>query len=521
MTLLVNIFSEMKRLFFFIFISIGLCSVLNSQTDNPSKNKSQKKEKDKKVNIKTKSKSDKTDIKKKVIEIDNESLTDSVKTGLILDYNREMFLVDSNDEESLAGTLEWNIQARDDNNNPNLPPKFRNWWYVRLEGLSTSTPNKINIIGDGWQGKSYVLPVYSYDRINWFRFKPEEIFNTESSGGYFNYYLLKKFEKPTVWVARYYPYTFNRLKNLLKSLEGNPFVKIETIGKTPQNRPIIMLTITDFKVDDRQKRRIWIHSRTHPSETGSSFVAEGLIRFLLNECNTCCPRVDLKKMIFNIVPMVNVDGVVVGNSRTAPINSKDLERQWIRSNDNNTILVDTVATEIKILEKTIKELVNLGPKFFIALNLHQTHSSPNQRPFLFSNFSKKSEINGEAGEKMFTKHLIFSKLISREYCGDTVYVRPSYEPGVPMERKVFPESWWWVNFKDEVMAVTIENTIGINGCFEDWVNYQDQMKLGEAIALAIGKYHQYFIEKKWFRYEAPNWDMNELMKFFIDSSGDQ
>lgn len=511
----------MKRIGYFLIILFLISSFSFAQTGKSEKKRDSKKEKDKKEKVKTKSKSEKEVIKKKLLEDDYESLTDSAKTGLILDYNRELFLVDSNDQESLSGGLEWNIQVRDDNNNSSLPPKFRNWWYVKIEGLSTSLPNKINIIGDGWQGKHYAVPVYSYDRINWFRFKPEEIHNTESSGSYFNYYLLKKFEKPTVWVARYYPYTFNRLKNLLKSLEKNPFVKIETIGKTPQNRPIIMLTITDFQTDDKQKRRIWIHSRTHPSETGSSFVVEGLIRFLINECNTCCPRVDLKKMIFNIVPMVNVDGVVAGNSRTVPITSKDLERQWIRVGENESTLVDTVATEVKILEKTIKELINLGPKFFIALNLHQTHSPPNHRPFLFSNFSKKAEVNGEAGEKLFTRQLIFSKLISKEYCGDTVYVRPSYEPGVPMEKKVFPESWWWVNFKDEVLAVTLENTVGINGCFEEWVNYQDQIKLGEAIALAIGKYHQYFIEKKWYRYEAPNWDLNELMKFFIDSSGDQ
>ncbi len=517
----VNFSRPMKRIILIFLFTLLCFSFSFAQIEKSGKKNQNKKDKEKKEKVTTKSKSDKESLKKKIIEDDIESLTDSAKTGLLLDYQSYLFSIDSNDQESLSGGLEWNIMVRDDNNNPNLPPKFRNWWYVKLEGLSTTNPNKINIIGDGWQGKHYVVPVYSYDKIDWQRFKPEEIYHSESSGSYYNYYILKKFEKSSVWVARYYPYTFNRLKNLLKSLEGNPFVKIETIGKTPQNRPLIMLTITDFKVDDKNKKRIWIQSRTHPSETGSSFVAEGLIRFLINDCNSCCPRVDLKKMIFNIVPMVNVDGVVAGNSRTTPITSKDLERQWIRSSDNHSILVDSVATEVKILEKTMRELINLGPKFFIALNLHQTHSPPNHRPFLFSNFSRMVQVNGEAGEMMFKRQLIFAKLISREYCGDTVYVRPSYEPGVPMEKKVFPESWWWVNFKDEVMAATIENTIGINGCFEEWVNYQDQIKLGEAIALAIGKYHQYFIEKKWFRYEAPNWDMQELLKFFIDNSGDQ
>lgn len=511
----------MNRIFYYLLFFLIIISLSFAQSEKSSKKKTSKKEQVKKEKVSKKTKSSKDLIKKKIIEEDNESLTDTAKTGLILDYHRHLFLADSTDDESLAGSLEWNIYPKDDNNNPNLPPKFRNWWYVKLEGLSSTSLNKINIIGDGWQGKHYVVPVYSYDRINWFRFKPEEIFNLESSGSYYNYYLLKKFDQPTVWVARYYPYTFNHLKNFLKSLDKNPYVKIDTIGKTPQNRPIAMLTITDFSVDDKQKRRVWIHSRTHPSETGSSFAVEGLIKYLISDCNTCCSKVNLKKIIFNIVPMVNIDGVVAGNSRTTPVTSKDLERQWIRSQENNSTLVDTVAAEVKILEKTIRELNNLGPKFFIALNLHQTHSPPNHRPFFFSNFSKKVEANGEEGEKMFTKHLIFSKLISQWYCGDTVYVRPSYDPSQPMEKKSFPESWWWVNFKDEVLAVTIENTIGINGCFEEWVNYQDQMKLGEAIASAIGKYHQYFIEKKWFRYEAPNWDLNELMKFFIDSSGDQ
>lgn len=65
--------------------------------------------------------------------------------------------------------------------------------------------------------------------------------------------------------------------------------------------------------------------RVHPEETGSSFIMEAIIKYLMSDGEK--PRILRKNHIFHIVPMVNPDGVILGNSRCSAI-GRDLNRDW-------------------------------------------------------------------------------------------------------------------------------------------------------------------------------------------------
>jgi len=60
-----------------------------------------------------------------------------------------------------------------------------------------------------------------------------------------------------------------------------------------------------------EKKAMIITARVHPGETQASFTLEGLLKFLLSDH----PRaITLRKMyILYIVPMLNPDGVIMGN----------------------------------------------------------------------------------------------------------------------------------------------------------------------------------------------------------------
>ena len=61
----------------------------------------------------------------------------------------------------------------------------------------------------------------------------------------------------------------------------------------------------------------------HPGETQGSWMMEGFIRYL------CSPDANFlrDRVVFKIIPMVNVDGVVLGNFRTG-IGGRDLNRAF-------------------------------------------------------------------------------------------------------------------------------------------------------------------------------------------------
>jgi len=68
---------------------------------------------------------------------------------------------------------EWELFLANDNDNPNLPEKWRNWWYVKINDINQETTTEITLKNRGWP--YYYLPVYSYNQIDWIRFTEDEV----------------------------------------------------------------------------------------------------------------------------------------------------------------------------------------------------------------------------------------------------------------------------------------------------------------------------------------------------------
>ena len=79
-----------------------------------------------------------------------------------------------------------------------------------------------------------------------------------------------------------------------------------------------------------ERKAIVIIGRQHPGETVGSYVVKGCIDFLMGDSE------EAKKLrevyVFKIVPMMNPDGVLVGNSRTS-FAGCDLNRRWGKPNE--------------------------------------------------------------------------------------------------------------------------------------------------------------------------------------------
>jgi hypothetical protein len=63
----------------------------------------------------------------------------------------------------------------------------------------------------------------------------------------------KRFDASTVWVARFYPYTFSNLKAYIQSAAHIPHMAVTTPGATQDGYPIRLLTLTDFDVSPTEK----------------------------------------------------------------------------------------------------------------------------------------------------------------------------------------------------------------------------------------------------------------------------
>lgn len=425
----------------------------------------------------------------------------SIKTALLQDSTR------------IISSDTINIYPKDDNYDTLIPKRNRIWWYSELKKLPTDKPIVINIIGDGWRGGKYVVPVYSYDNELWYRFQDSEIVDYKGADALWNYSLKKQFDLPNVNIARTYPYFPARIEKLISKNRRNIYLKHEIIGKSPMGYPIYMFTITDNSVPEYKKKRIWIHSRTHSGETQSSFVLEGLIKYLLSPENYKSKSINLKEVIFNIVPIVNVDGIAVGNARYNST-GKDLERQWLKQPLNNYLLEDSVAQEVKLIHSTILRLSKSPAEFILALNIHGKNALIGESPFLYTNFKKSLKEHGPDGDTIYWNQLMLAKCISDYNNGDSITVQVGYSPAVPMQEKPFPESWWWANFYSQVTAATIEITESRKYPEKDRTDINAYLDFGAAMAKGLYKFYQLHSAQKADSLHQMPFTLEELEKFY-------
>ena len=89
-----------------------------------------------------------------------------------------------------------------------------------------------------------------------------------------------------------------------------------------------MISITKKANDPSElsKRKVIILSaRIHPGETNSSWMIQGVIDFVLSDDREA--QFLRNNFIIKIVPMINPDGVIIGNYR-CNLNGYDLNRKW-------------------------------------------------------------------------------------------------------------------------------------------------------------------------------------------------
>ena len=90
------------------------------------------------------------------------------------------------------------------------------------------------------------------------------------------------------------------------------------------------IDLLNFEENNNKKKGIVLFARQHPGETVGSWVIKGAIELLMGESAEAKYLRD--NFIIKVIPMVNVDGVICGNSRTS-LAGCDLNRRWVNPNE--------------------------------------------------------------------------------------------------------------------------------------------------------------------------------------------
>ncbi|XP_061386765.1 cytosolic carboxypeptidase 2-like, partial [Musca vetustissima] len=154
----------------------------------------------------------------------------------------------------------------------------------------------------------------------------------------------------------------------LMEIQKNPvkskFCKLRLLCRTLAGNNVYYLTVTTPAVSEelmKRKKSIVISARVHPSETPSSWMMKGLMDFITGD-STVAKRLR-HKFIFKLIPMLNPDGVIVGNSRNS-LTGKDLNRQY------RTVIRETYPS-IWYTKALIKRLIDeCGVSMYCDMHAH-------------------------------------------------------------------------------------------------------------------------------------------------------
>ncbi|MCX6150976.1 MAG: M14 family zinc carboxypeptidase [Ignavibacteriales bacterium] len=230
-------------------------------------------------------------------------------------------------------------------------------------------------------------------------------------------------------------YGYDSLKADLNRWGKRPFVKIDSIGATVQSRTMFMLTIQDTSATATPRKRIWIHARTHPNEVQGTWVTNEIIKFLLSD--SLLGKRLLDSCVFNIVPMYNPDGVELGKGRENA-NGIDIESNWDKNPSQ---------AEVQVLRNTFIKLMAQPNPILVALNMHSSYSC--ERYFVFHDSTGTTNEFARQQRK-------FINLV-RNYSPNNFQTWDYLVSWVGTPSTKYPESWFWQNHREKVLALTYED----------------------------------------------------------------
>jgi hypothetical protein len=230
-------------------------------------------------------------------------------------------------------------------------------------------------------------------------------------------------------------YNYDSLLVDLKTWRQSSYVVIDSVGASVQNRALWRLTITSPAPAVEPRLRIWVHARTHPNEVQGWWVTDEMIKLLLGESSLA--RLMRERCVFNIMPMYNPDGVELELARQNA-NGVDIESNW------NKIPGEP---EVIVLRNQFMQFMASPSPVRIALNMHSAIAC--KRYFVYHDATGTSPAFA-ADEQNFITRIRQHFLSGIENWNYFV----SWVGSTPTQ---YPESWFWLNHREAVMALTYED----------------------------------------------------------------
>ncbi|XP_015424968.1 PREDICTED: cytosolic carboxypeptidase 2 [Myotis davidii] len=225
--------------------------------------------------------------------------------------------------------------------------KHTQWFYFRVQNTRKDATYRFTIVNllkpkslytIGMKPLMYSQLDANIYNIGWRREGNEiKYYKNNTDNGQQSFYCLTwtiqfPHDQDTCFFAHFYPYTYTDLQCYLMSVAKNPvqsqFCKLRTLCRSLAGNTVYLLTITNPSRTTQEaaaKKAVVLSARVHPGESNGSWIMKGFLDFILSNS----PDAELLRdiFVFKVIPMLNPDGVIVGNYRCS-LAGRDLNRHY-------------------------------------------------------------------------------------------------------------------------------------------------------------------------------------------------
>uniref|UniRef100_A0A2K6QJZ2 Cytosolic carboxypeptidase 2 n=1 Tax=Rhinopithecus roxellana TaxID=61622 RepID=A0A2K6QJZ2_RHIRO len=225
--------------------------------------------------------------------------------------------------------------------------KHTQWFYFRVQNTRKDATYRFTIVNllkpkslytVGMKPLLYSQMDANTRNIGWRREGNEiKYYKNNTDDGQQPFYCLTwtiqfPYDQDTCFFAHFYPYTYTDLQCYLLSVANNPiqsqFCKLQTLCRSLAGNTVYLLTITNPSQTPQEaaaKKAVVLSARVHPGESNGSWVMKGFLDFILSNSPDAQLLRDI--FVFKVLPMLNPDGVIVGNYRCS-LAGRDLNRHY-------------------------------------------------------------------------------------------------------------------------------------------------------------------------------------------------
>ncbi len=341
---------------------------------------------------------------------------------------------------------------------PHQGKGFVCWWYARISGLQTGETLTLDVGNAPWATPDQA--VFSHDNQSWQQTKPGV-----RTGKRIRYEI--KVPAAEIWIAWGAPFLLEHAQKAADLAAKHPYVEAVELCQTRGGNPTPALVITEAP-ESPERIGIWIQARQHAWESGSSWVCNGFVKWVVSD-DPAAQKLR-KKALITVVPIMDVDNVQIGagGKNQKP---QDHNRDW--SDEPHWKAVATAQVAIRDQDKS--------GNFDLFVDLHNP-AAGDKHPFYF--IPPKDQLP-PIGRRNLETFLATSK---EQITGPLSFKGRAIESGPNYDRKAWmyiSKNWVATHTRDHAIAVTLETSW--NTPESTVPNYE---QVGRELGLTISKYFE-------------------------------